>query len=309
VSRSQLSTAFLANHLSLLFACVWGVFAASFGRIAKGNPRLDVVLTFVWTPFSDKVKYWPKPKVSAEAPPGIVDFVRARFGFQPDARQIEVLESDAKQGILNCSRQWGKSTVSAAKAIYRAWSRPGCLVLVASPGERQSAEWMRKARGMVRQMGLRVRGDGDNKISLLLPTGSRIVGLPGMDGTVRGFSAVSMLLIDEASRVPDSMYRALRPMLAVSDGDLWLMSTPRGKQGFFYEAWEHGGADWFRVHGPAPECSRIRAEFLERERGVMGALAFRQEYLGEFVDCGAGVFGRDAVEAALDDEVPALEFD
>ena len=68
-----------------------------------------------------------------------------------------------------------------------------------------------------------------------------------MDGTVRGFSAVSMLLIDEAARVEDSMYKALRPMLAVSDGDLWLMSTPRGQQGFFYEAWEHGGAEWFRV--------------------------------------------------------------
>ena len=30
-------------------------------------------------------------------------------------------------------------------------------------------------------------------------------------------------------------------MLAVGDGDLWLMSTPCGKRGFFYEAWEHGG--------------------------------------------------------------------
>jgi hypothetical protein len=188
-------------------------------------------------------------------------------------------------------------------------------VLVASPGERQSAEWMRKARGMlIKSMAARlwegpVRGDGDNRISLLLPNGSRIVGLPGMDGTVRGFSAVSMLVIDEASRVPDSMYRALRPMLAVSDGDLWLMSTPCGRAGFFYDAWEHGGAEWFRVQGPATECPRIKAEFLERERGVMGALAFRQEYLGEFLDCGAGVFGRDAVEAALDDDLAPLEFD
>jgi hypothetical protein len=239
-----------------------------------------------------------------------VEFVRSQLGFEPDARQMEVLESEAKQGILNCSRQWGKSTVSAAKAIYRAWSRPGCLVLVASPGERQSGEWMRKARVMLSPLCKgRLRGDGDNKISLLLPNGSRIVGLPGADGTVRGFSGVSMLLIDEASRVPDAMYRALRPMLAVSDGDLWLMSTPRGKQGFFYDAWEHGGAEWFRVFGPATECERIKPAFLERERGVMGALAFRQEYLGEFVDCGPGVFGRDAVEAALDETVAPLQFE
>jgi hypothetical protein len=196
-----------------------------------------------------------------------------------------------------------------AKALHRAAAVPGCLVLVASPGERQSAEWMRKARSMARKLDFPLRGDGDNKISLLFPNGSRIVGLPGMDGTVRGFSAVSLMLIDEASRVEDSMYKALRPMLAVSDGDLWLMSTPCGRIGFFYEAWEHGGEEWFRVHGPATECPRIPRTFLEKERGQMGALSFRQEYLGEFVDCGGGVFERGLVEAALNDGVEPLEFD
>ena len=86
---------------------------------------------------------------------------------------------------------------------------------------------MRKAAELLREAGDAARGDGDNAISLLLPNGSRIVGLPGMEGTVRGFSAVSLLLIDEAARVEDEMYQALRPMLAVGDGDLWLMSTPR----------------------------------------------------------------------------------
>ena len=88
---------------------------------------------------------------------------------------------------------------------------------------------------MVRKLGIRPRGDGDNEISLLFPNGSRIVGLPGTEGTVRGFSAVSLMLIDEASRVDDAMYKALRPMLAVGGGDLWLMSTPCGKRGFFYD--------------------------------------------------------------------------
>jgi hypothetical protein len=245
----------------------------------------------------------------ARAPVDVLSFVRSRLGFFPDLRQAEILESTASQGILNCSRQWGKSTVSVAKALHRAYSMPGCLVLVASPGERQSAEWMRKARGMAYGLGSALRGDGDNKISLVLPNGSRIVGLPGQDATVRGFSAVSMLLIDEASRVEESLYKALRPMLAVSDGDLWLMSTPYGRRGFFYEAWEHGGVDWFRVHGPATECPRISRAFLEKERGAMGALSFRQEYLGEFVDSGSSLFERGLVEAALDESVLPLVFE
>jgi hypothetical protein len=238
--------------------------------------------------------------------PDAVEFARTQLGLIPDDRQCEVLRSTAKRGILNCTRQWGKSTVAAAKALHRAFATPRCLVLVASPGERQSAEWMRKAGDMLARMGIARRGDGDNSISLLLPNQSRIVGLPGTEATVRGFSAVSMLLIDEASRVDDAMYKALRPMLAVGDGDLWLMSTPNGKQGFFYESWEHGGDDWLRVRVPATECPRISKKFLEEQRSVIGDAWFRQEHLCEFVDGTVGVFDRDVVERAIDDDVEPL---
>jgi hypothetical protein len=127
------------------------------------------------------------------ATPDAVEFARTRFGFEADERQAEVLRSEAKRGILNCTRQWGKSTVAAAKAVHRAFTRPKSLVLVASPSYRQSGEFVRKAAEMVSMLDIRPRGDGKNDVSLLLPNGSRIVGLPGIEGTVRGFSAVSML--------------------------------------------------------------------------------------------------------------------
>ena len=170
-----------------------------------------------------------------------VEFAAKKLGLAADEKQREVLLWTGKRGILNCTRQWGKSTIAAAKAVHRAYTRPGSLVLVASPTERQSAEFLRKAAAMTQNLGIKPRGDGDNAISLQYPNRSRIVGLPGTEATVRGFSAVSLLLIDEAARVEDVMYKSLRPMLAVGDGDLWLMSTPYGKRGFFYDAWQHGG--------------------------------------------------------------------
>ena len=106
--------------------------------------------------------------------------------------------------MLNCTRQWGKSTMTAAKAVQRAQSRAGSLTLVVSPSARQSGEFLRKAKAIVRRLGMRPRGDGDNEISLLFPNGSRIVGLPGNEATMRGFSAVSLLLVDEAARVDDA---------------------------------------------------------------------------------------------------------
>jgi hypothetical protein len=240
-----------------------------------------------------------------------VEWVREKLGFQPDALQARVLDTRARHGILNCTRQWGKSTVTAAKAVHQAWREEGSLTIVVNPTARQSGEFVRKAAEFARRLNIKPKGDGDNEISLQFPNGSRIVGLPGTEATVRGFSAVSLLLVDEASRVSDELYLAIRPMLAVSDGELWLMSTPFGKRGFFWETWDgrgtRGGGEWERVRATAAECPRIGADFLREERRAMGERWFRQEYCCEFSDVSSGVFDGDLVDQALSDEFGELE--
>ncbi len=235
-------------------------------------------------------------------------FARERLVFEPDLRQQAIMSGQIRRGLLNCTRQWGKSTIAAAMAVHRAWAASDSLVIVASPSARQSGEFLRKASGFVRKLGMRVRGDGDNEISLLFPNGSRVVGLPGSEKTVRGFSGVLLMLIDEAARVSDELYRSIRPFLAVVEGDLWLMSTPFGKRGFFYEEWENGGPRWSRFKITAPECPRIRREFLEEERVSMGDLWFRQEYLCAFVGDDQALFSRELVERAFTNDVRPLLF-
>ena len=142
----------------------------------------------------------------------IVAFAREKLGFVVEESQVQFLTSRAKRGVVNCCRQWGKSTVMAIKALYRALTVPGCLVLVAAPTKRQSGLFIMKVERLAERMGMRrrcpkanLRGDGYNELSLLFPNGSSIVGLPGKDANIRGFSAVSMLIIDEAARVPDAL--------------------------------------------------------------------------------------------------------
>jgi len=242
------------------------------------------------------------PAVKEAVTRDAVWFAREMLGFLPDARQEELLRCEAKQTILNCSRQWGKSTVAAIKAVHRAHSFAKSLVVVASPTDRQSTEFLKKARDFVKVLGLGVRGDGHNRTSLQLPNGSRIVGLPGKESNIRGFSAVNLLIIDEASRVPDELYKALRPMLGVANGDLWLLSTPWGKKGFFHDNWEYGGDAWVRFRVPVTEFSRIDSERLEMDRTQMGEAWFRQEYLCEFQATDAQMFDSDLVNAAVDEE-------
>src|SRR5579863_5735380 len=93
----------------------------------------------------------------------IEEFARARLGFQADEKQAAVLRG-GRRGIVNCTRQWGKSTVAAVKAVHRAHTAAGSLTLVLSPSGRQSGEFLRKAEGFVQRLGIRVRGDGVNEL-------------------------------------------------------------------------------------------------------------------------------------------------
>ncbi len=213
-----------------------------------------------------------------------------------------MLAPSVKNGILNCTRQWGKSTVSAAKAIHLAATVPESIVVIISPSARQSGELVAKCRRFATRLGIRPRGDGVNEISLMLPNGSRIVGLPCSESTVRGFSGVNLLLVDEASRVDDELYQAVRPMLAASNGALWMMSTPFGKRGFFWETWEHSPLPWERVRVPATECPRISAEFLADEQRTSTANQFQQEYMCEFTESGSALFPIELLEACLFDD-------
>ena len=226
-----------------------------------------------------------------------------RLGFDPDPWQAEVLRSTAKRIILCCARQTGKSTVAAILALHTAVYRPGSLVLLLSPSLRQSSELFRKVADFYRRLGNETPPpEAWSALRLELANGSRIVSLPGKESTIRGFSGVKLLVVDEAARVPDALYSAVRPMLAVSEGRLVLMSTPFGKSGFFYETWVNGGPEWLRIQVDAYQCPRISKAFLEEELRALGDLAFRQEYLCEFVDVPSAFLSPDLVDSVVTEE-------
>jgi hypothetical protein len=229
-----------------------------------------------------------------------VYFARTILNIAPDEKQTQVLRSRAPQVILNCTRQWGKSTISSILALHQALYTPKSLVLIVSPTLRQSGELLRKTVSYLPAVGVRRKTDGVNTLSLQFPNGSRIVGLPGRDGTIRGFSGTKLLIIDEASQVADSLYRSVRPFLAASrDGRMVMVSTPFGTRGFFWEEWERGEG-WERIQTPATECARISPLFLERERRSMGESWFKQEYLCQFLENQNTYLPRQWVEAAFD---------
>jgi len=227
-----------------------------------------------------------------------------RLGITPDPWQTQVLRSSAKRIIINCGRQTGKSTVAAILGLHTAIFRPGSLVLLLSPSLRQSSELFRKVADFYRKLGHEgPEPEAWSALRLELSNSSRIVSLPGKEQTVRGFSGVQLLIVDEAARVPDELYFAVRPMLAVSDGRLVILSTPFGKSGFFYQTWTEGGPEWLKIHVRASDCPRISKTFLDEERRALHPWVFSQEYEASFEDAQTALIHAEALERAVSAEV------
>jgi len=227
------------------------------------------------------------------------------LGISPDEWQRALLRSTSDRVLLNCSRQSGKSTMTAVIALHRALYHPGSLILCLAPALRQSQELFAKVLGFYRDLGRPVSPQAERKLSLELDNGSRIITLPGSERTIRGFSGVGLLLIDEASRVDDALYHAVRPMLAVSGGSLMMLTTPYGKRGIFFEEWT-GGHGWDRYEVPARECPRISEEFLEEERRALPSWVYRQEYETSFEETEDGVFTTEMIDGAISPDVTPL---
>lgn len=223
-------------------------------------------------------------------------------GIEPDPWQAQLLRSRAQRILVNCSRQTGKSTTVATLSDHMAFYEPGSPILLLSPSLRQSAELFRKCMDVYRALGRPVAADAESVLRVELENGSRIMSLPGTEGTVRGISAVKLLIIDEASRVSLDLYKAVRPMLAVSGGKLVLLSTPNGTRGFFYDAYLNR-ANWEYYEVPATQCPRISAEFLEEERESMGAWWFEQEYMCKFHDAQSSAFRAEDIASIVSREV------
>jgi hypothetical protein len=229
-----------------------------------------------------------------------VDFAR-QLGFDLDPWQRDLLLSAHKRILLLASRQVGKSVACAILALHHALNNSGSLVLVLSPSLRQSSELFKRITEFYRDVGRPVPAETETALTMRLSNGSRIVSLPGNEQTIRGYSGVSLLLIDEAALVDDNLYRATRPMLAVSDGRLIAMGTPHGRRGWFYSAYTEGDQTWKLYEISAEQCPRISKAFLKEERRALGDHWYEQEYLCKWHESETSLFRSDVIRRAVRD--------
>jgi len=246
-------------------------------------------------------------RVSAALNP--VKFARL-LGIEPDPWQAELLMSQDSRILCNCSRQAGKDEVACILALHHALNNPGAVVICVAPSLRQSGLMYRRIYNYYRDLGKPVAAEIETALTLHLANRSKIYAVPsGRDGSnIRGFAAVSLLIINEMSRCSDNLIASVRPFLAVSGGRLIGLSTPAGKRGAFFELWMNGGSAYRRFKVTGYDVPRIPREFLAEERKALGEYHFAAEYLCEFNALESSVFDYEDIQNAISDEVQALDF-
>ncbi len=232
------------------------------------------------------------------------EFAQVSLRFEADEIQARALRSGSRKIILNCCRQFGKTSVASLLALHLAWFVPKSLIIIISYIKDQAAEAYRKIETFQSIMEDRPPDIEHSKVSMAFANRSRILILSGKEGSVRGYSP-SLIIVDEASRVPDETYFSLRPALAVSGGSLMLVSTPKGRRGFFYHEWK-SGEEWERYEVTAWQCPRISDEWLRAEREKIGPLWFGQEYECKFIETSNYMFDPELFKLSVSSEVKPI---
>lgn len=156
-----------------------------------------------------------------------------------DKWQEEVL---AHKGdlILCTGRQIGKTKIMSLKAIQRMIEKPKTKIIIVSLTEDQAKLIINMILSELEQTHKAwIDHKPDNKPTqnrVALKNGSVAIARPvGNSGdALRGFTG-DVLIIDEASRMPELAFISGEPTLLSTGGEVWMCSTPHGKKGYFWE--------------------------------------------------------------------------
>jgi len=230
--------------------------------------------------------------------PAASEWAQHTLGFQPDTLQAAILDDPSDRILLLCTRQWGKSTVAAIKALHFALTHPHAAILIASASLRQSGALLAKIRRFAPDFSTVSEG-------IQLPNGSRILALPQSPERIRCFTA-DLVVVDEAAFVSDEFFDAITPALAATNGAIWLLSSANARDGFFYHTAVNALSGWSVYTATAEMCPRISSQFLERERRTKDTSTFNREYMCQFSQADDQYYDDELIASAFTEDFATL---
>ena len=227
-----------------------------------------------------------------------VEFSRLLCGAPLWDHQIAVVRSQARYRVICSGRQAGKSRLLSISALHKAFTSPGCLVLIVSAGEIAAQRVLADIGDLCGRPLLRGSVVDETKSRVVLTNGSQILSVPASQRQIRGWS-VDLLILDEAGFIDGDLWRAAEPVIIARPGSrVILCSSPwGGAEHFFRQMWQRGmdrpDEMYESWHWPSSISPLVDESLLAEIRKRETAEYFRREYLAEWQD-DAGTFFSEA---------------
>jgi len=231
-----------------------------------------------------------------------VAFAEKVLRIKPFPYQAKLLQDQSKRIVACMGRQSGKTTTIALKAIKFAVSKRNATILITSPSLRQSMIMFNRISSLIATSPLKPKVVRATRTVIQFDNKSEIVALPASENLLRGFSA-HMIVCDEAAFMPEELItNIIFPMISSTQGHAIFLSTPWGRNHFFYRAFMNPNYSVHRVK--SSENPLITAQFLDEMRLNMTKEAFSMEYEAEFVEAANSFFQQDLIRQCVINDPP-----
>jgi hypothetical protein len=210
--------------------------------------------------------------------------------------QWAIVQHPAKVKVISAGRRWGK-TVTGGNIVLPA-SLMGNRCMWGVPAYKNGRALWRWATAAVADLrAAKVCDVSQTEHIISFPRSGGFLGLYSLDNPdcVRG-EAFDIAVLDEAGSMrPEAWTEAVQPTLADTDGDAFLIGTPKARN-WFYEEWLRGQSDgklqksWKAPSRDNPNPNIQRAAELARTR--VPERVYLQEWEAEFVEDTGAVFRR-----------------
>ena len=242
--------------------------------------------------------YFMKKYVKIQHPTrGTIPFLT--YPFQDMALQSLALN---KKNIILKSRQMGITTLVAAYSLWLMTFHSDKEILCISITQETSKAIVTKVRFANDNLPgwLKRKASEDNRLSLKLDNGSRIVAASSA-GTTGRSSALSLLIVDEAAFIDGIEDIWLSSQFTLSTGgNVIVLSTPNGVGNWFHKMWtesESGVNDLYRISLPWHLHPERDQTWRDEQTKLSGAKGAAQE-----CDCEFSTSGNTVIE------IPILEW-
>jgi phage FluMu gp28-like protein len=241
-------------------------------------------------------------------------FVNTFFNFTPTKYQTDLLRDESKRVVICWSRQIGKTSTIALRAIWYALCHKKTLTLIITPSLRQSmimSDRISDSLGGLPNKYFRLFVKKLQRTVIQLNNNSRIIALPNNPQLLRGYTA-NQVICDEAAFFRDDklvFYNVIYPMLATTDGILIASSTPWSKDSVFYRMCQNPE---FSKHivtcQDVVKAGLVKQSFIEEMRNQLPAERFQREFEAQFVEDADTWLPQSLIVQCIDSELQMIDF-